>query len=385
VDHELLRRAFVKRFAMMCVLVGCVDSQSPAQSDLQEAATVCGVGPTVKGIDVSYYQGTIDWTAVAGDGVKYAQIRVSDGLNTIDTKFTTYWAQSRAAGVKHGAYQFFRPSQDAIAQADLLLNKIGTPMPDDLPPMLDVEATDGLAPAAVAAKVKAWIDHVTPVIGRAPIVYTGFYFWRDQVGALDETASPLWHAQYTSATCPNIAPPWTDWTFWQYSSTGTVAGISGNVDMDRFNGSEADLATFIGPAKPCGTIDAAGGVIDDGDACFTSGGPPASLRHVSNAGEGNSLIWTHTTSDATEANFAQWNLNFAAAGMYQLGVYTSAAFAQSKQAKYIVHAADGDHEVVIDQTAVDGWQSLGTFMFAQGGGQYVHLGDNTGEPLANNV
>src|SRR4051794_33695761 len=98
-DRELLGGVFVKSFAIMCVLVGCVDSVSssgPAESDIDQSATVCGTGPTVKGIDVSYYQGNINWTAVAGDGVKYAQIRVSDGLNTIDTKFTTYWAESRA-------------------------------------------------------------------------------------------------------------------------------------------------------------------------------------------------------------------------------------------------------------------------------------------------
>src|SRR6185436_19864854 len=130
---------------------------------------------------------------------------------------------------------------DAIEQADLLLAKMGTLEADDLPPVIDVEDNDGLGPAAVADQVQLWIDHVTAAIGKPPVIYTGFYFWRDQVGAPDFTSSPLWHAQYTSAECPNIAPPWADWAFWQYTSSGSVAGIPGNVDTNRFNGTIDDL------------------------------------------------------------------------------------------------------------------------------------------------
>jgi uncharacterized protein (TIGR03382 family) len=366
------------------ILFGCANRE-PASATLEQEATVCGDGPTVKGIDVSYYQGTIDWKAVAGDGVEYAFIRVSDGTTTIDPKFETYWAASRANGILHGAYQFFRPNQDPIAQANILLDKIGTPAPDDLPPVIDVEATGSLAPAEVAAKVKQWVDHVTAALGRAPIIYTGFYFWRDMVGAPDMTGSPLWHAQYTTAACPNIAPPWQKWSFWQYTSTGSVAGISGNVDTDRFNGTKQQLLDFIGPQKPCGSIPAEGGTIDNGDPCFTAGGPATGLRYVSDAGEGNTLIWTHTTANAMEQNFAQWNLTVAQAGRYKIEVSTPATYAQSKQAHYVVHVDGNDHDVTIDQTAADGFQSLGEFDVAQGGDQFIHIGDNTGEPEAGNV
>jgi GH25 family lysozyme M1 (1,4-beta-N-acetylmuramidase) len=375
--------------------VGCA-AESEVVSVAEQDATVCGVGPTVKGIDVSYYQGSINWTAVKGDGVKFAYIRASDGLNTIDSKFEANWSGSRAAGVKHGAYQFFRPSQDAIAQADLLLDKIGGQLAaDDLPPVIDVEASDGQSAAVITSKVKAWVAHVKAATGRDPVIYTGFYFWRDSVGAPDITTSPLWHAQYTTAACPNIAPPWTDWAIWQYSSSGTVAGISGNVDMNRWNGDEASLQAFLGPpnsgggggttTEPCGTIGAAGGVIDDGDKCFEGGGPEASMRKVSTAGEDGDLVWTHTTEDATEENYGTWNLNFAEAGRYRVEVYTDSSFAQSKQAKYLVQAGAAETDVVIDQTATSGWQALGEFDFEAGGDQWIHLADNTGEPLANNV
>jgi hypothetical protein len=131
---------------------------------------------------------------------------------------------------------------------------------------------------------------------------------------------------------------------------------------------------------PCGTIDATGGIIDNGDACFVDGGPATGLRSVTTAGYNDNLLWTHTTDDATEQNFAEWDFNFASAGRYRVEAYTAAAYAQSKQAGYVIHAGSADNNVTLDQTATDGWQSLGEFDFAQGANQYVHLGDNTGEP-----
>jgi uncharacterized membrane protein YgcG len=229
---------------------------------------------------------------------------------------------------------------------------------------------------------------VTAALGRPPIIYTGYYFWRDSVGSPDESASPLWHAQYTSAACPLIADTWSTWAFWQYTSSGSVAGIAGNVDVDRWNGDMASLTAFLGPPTPpapCASLPAAGGMIDDSDPCFESGGPSIGMRHVTDAGEGGGLVWTHTTAEAAEQNFGQWNLAFDAAGSYHVEVYTAAAYAQSKLADYVVHTADGDTSVTLDQTAADGWQALGDFTFEAGGDQFIHLADNTGEAEADNV
>jgi GH25 family lysozyme M1 (1,4-beta-N-acetylmuramidase) len=370
-------------------ICACAAPDPDALSQEELAATVCGKGPTVKGIDVSVYQGTINWASAKADGVRYAFVRVSDGTTVPDTKFAANWAGTKAEGILRGAYQFFRPSQDAIAQADMLLDAVGGEVAEgDLPPGIDVESDGGLEPAQVTAKVKTWIERVKGATGRDPIIYTGFYFWRDQVGAPDITTSPLWHAQYTTAECPNIAPPWADWAFWQYTSTGAVAGISGNVDINRFNGTFDDLMQLAGPGAPplaCDPIGAEGGIVDDGDPCFRAGGPAASLRHIADAGEGSDLIWTYATEDADEANFAQWNLDLVEGGRYKVEVSTPAAFAHSKQARYLVTAGGKKWAAVIDQTAVDGWQTLGELDFAAGAGQSVHVGDNTGEPLADKV
>ncbi|MBS1120418.1 MAG: Lyzozyme (1,4-beta-N-acetylmuramidase) [Deltaproteobacteria bacterium] len=373
-----------RAFALVFAGVGCTEPVATHLTTFDQEAT-CGTGPTVKGIDVSKYQGTIDWAAVKNDGVEFAFVRVSDGLTFIDAKFDANWTGSRAQGVLHGAYQFFRPEQDPIAQADLLLSRMGPLQVDDLPPVIDVEADGGLPPDQVAASVRIWVEHVTAAIGRAPIIYTGFYFWRSHVGTEDFTSSPLWHAQYSSAECPTIAPPWTDWAFWQYTSSGSVAGITGNVDTNRFNGTREQLMELTGTTRTCGMIDPSGGTIDDGDACFTPGGPQQYLRHVASVGEGADLMWTHTTDRADEDNFGQWNLVFAEPGRYQVEVSTPAAYAQSRQAHYVIHANGAEQDVAIDQTAVDGWQSLGEVDFAAGGDQFVHLSDNTGEPLASNT
>jgi len=212
-------------------------------------ARVCAAGTTTLGIDVSYYQGTINWTSVKNSGISYAFIRVSDGTGFHDPKFAANWAGTKAAGVIRGPYQFFRANQDVNAQADLMINSIINDYQlGDLPPVLDVEATNGMSAATIASRAKQWVARVKAAVGVEPIIYTGFYFWRDSVGNPSGFSSnPLWIAAYTSS-CPTIPSTWSRWTFWQYTDSGKVSGISGNVDMNRFNGSLDDLIVFAGGA-----------------------------------------------------------------------------------------------------------------------------------------
>lgn len=147
----------------------------------------------------------------------------------------------------------------------------------------------------------------------------------------------------------------------------------------------ADISLVEQPVGVCAAIGYAGAVIDDGDPCFEAGGPVASLRNISEAGKDGDLVWTHTTDDVDEGNFAQWHFDFEQAGRYRLEVFTDAAYAESKQAKYVVQASGASVEKVIDQTAASDWQSLGELDFARGGDQGLRLSDNTGEPLAGNV
>ncbi len=400
------------RLAIVVALVvgACAETGAPQEfSSVDQGATVCGSGPTVKGIDVSTYQGTIDWAKVKADGVEFAIIRVSDGLNSPDSKFAANWSGAKAAGIIRGAYQYFEPGQDPIAQADMLLAKIGTPMPDDLPPTIDVEATGGQTPAVVAARVKQWIDHVKAAVGKDPIVYTGFYFWRDSVGgarrssvgavpravhdggvpehrrAVDRLGVLAVHVvRHRSTASRAMSTPTAGMARWPSSRLHRHVGYHGHVrrrDLRRWRvpiscpGTAVPARCSIRPAARSTTVTRAS----------SREGPTDFMRHVSTAGEGGDLIWTHTTDSATEANYGQWNLFLSEAGRYKVEAYTSAAFAQSTQASYVIHAGATDLTQVLDQTAADGWQTLGEFDFAAGADQWIHLGDNTGEPGAGNI
>jgi len=199
----------------------------------------------VEGLDVSEWQGSIDWAAVRNSGRAFAFIRASDGLGHTDGTFASNWPSARAAGVTRGAYQYFRPSEDPVAQADLFLQLMGPPLPGDLPPALDVEITGGLAAPDLRAAVDAWSSRIGSALGRPPIVYASPGFWSQVGGGAD--ADPLWEADWTSG-CPSLPSSWSAWTFWQYSDAGSVEGISGTTDLDRFNGSLSSLRAFAAAA-----------------------------------------------------------------------------------------------------------------------------------------
>jgi lysozyme len=223
---------------------GSDDGSSGGKADGDSAPRVCPGDGTVLGVDVSYYQGVIDWTAAKGAGVQFAFVRVSDGTRLSDPKFAANWSATSAAGIAHGAYQFFRPDEDPVAQADLLIAAVGSYKTGDLPPVIDVETTGGVDAATLAQGVDTWLTKVSNGLGVTPIIYTGPSFWRSNLESVDDAADPLWVAEYTSQ-CPQVAGAWTTWSFWQYSQTGQLAGFSGAVDLDRFNGTVEELNTFI--------------------------------------------------------------------------------------------------------------------------------------------
>src|SRR5581483_4399637 len=109
---------------------------------------------TVTGIDVSTFQGTIDWPTAKRAGVAFGIARVSDGL-FLDDKFARNWQMLRSNGVVRGVYQFFRASKDPVKQADLLVDRVGKLQPGDLPPVLDAEEMDGVSPAVWRANMNA--------------------------------------------------------------------------------------------------------------------------------------------------------------------------------------------------------------------------------------
>lgn len=212
--------------------------------DATALATCTEYNATVSGIDVSKYQGVVDWPAVQKAGVSFAFIRVSDGLDSLDEHFAKNWTGAHAAGLLRGAYQYFRPSEDAAAQAALFLQAVRRLRPGDLPPVLDVETLDDLPAKDVVQQIRTWLSYVAKRTGRTPILYTNSSTWT-ALGAPDLGAYLLWMARW-EAQCPPPLSGFARWHFWQYDSDGRVDGIAGAVDLDWFNGTLEDLRLLAG-------------------------------------------------------------------------------------------------------------------------------------------
>jgi len=204
----------------------------------------------LEGIDVSHWQGTINWTKVAAAGKKFAIIKAtdgqvqSDGKLYIDPMYATNHAQAKAAGLWTGAYHYARPSTnagDAIAEADHFASVMNLGA-GDLIPALDLEDTGGMSISALQTWVTRFLDEVTLKIGVRPMIYTSPSFWKNKMGDTRKLADAgytvLWIAHWNVAAPTVPAENWGGhgWTFWQYTSDGSVSGITGRVDLDRFNG-----------------------------------------------------------------------------------------------------------------------------------------------------
>jgi lysozyme len=259
------------RLGFVLFVAACTTS-SPEVRAVQQDLTKCP-DMTVEGLDVYAGTGTIDWGKVATSGRGFAFIKATQGDYNTQATFATNWSDALAAGVKRSPYHFFDGTIDGIAQANAFLadlNTAGGLQVGDLPAMLDIECPTSSVEANAQAncehtgdsgwvdtatlnqRIFDWLDTVQAATGRAPIIYSyPSWFAAAKVTDAQLTNYPLFIASYNS--CATIPLPWTDATFWQYSATGTVPGVTGtgNVDVDRFFGSADDLSGFtIQPPAP---------------------------------------------------------------------------------------------------------------------------------------
>lgn len=207
----------------------------------------------LKGIDVSMYQPSIDWKAVASSGRTFAWAKATDGLGDPDPKFTkALWAQMKTAGIARGAYHFARPQKgrdprDEVREYLAVVKKAGGLHDGDLVPMLDIEAygpAGKLSARATLEWVRGFVDEMHHQIGRKPIIYTGS-FWRDAMGnPADDLGCKLWLAAYVSNPDQYLPTAWSQegWTIWQHSSKGNVPGVKNAAcDLDLLKGGSAAL------------------------------------------------------------------------------------------------------------------------------------------------
>ena len=222
-----------------------------------------GAATYAKGVDVSHYNGAIDWTQVATASYRFVFAKATEGSTLIDPTYSINRTGGKSLGLRVGAYHFARPAgatdpariANAITQADFLLT-VAQPQPGELPPALDLETKGTLSPAALQTWTDAWLAEIQARIGVNAVVYTSPNFWKTAIADSQTVAGGghrLWVAHWTTNAAPLV--PGTNWggfgwTFWQWSDCSHVPGFAHCVDGDRYNG--ADPSAVVIPPYPTG-------------------------------------------------------------------------------------------------------------------------------------
>ncbi len=214
-------------------------------------ATVGTAGPAAAaaplyGVDVSNWQGHVDWPAVRDSGHVFAFTKATEGVTFVD-RTLTYNRQSMAAVgmVLRGLYHFAHPDRNSAADEARHYLEAVSPLAQGEVPVLDLEVEGGPGAGPWAAE---WMNIVEAATGHTPILYSYAPYLSD-TPTQDLTRFPLWIAAWgaNNGGVPGRQPNtdrWDNWTFWQYTSKASVPGIEGDTDKSMFAGSGYDLAAL---------------------------------------------------------------------------------------------------------------------------------------------
>ncbi|MFF7753012.1 GH25 family lysozyme [Streptomyces sp. NPDC007971] len=218
-------------------------------------------GAAVRGLDVSAYQETVDWAAVAAGGASFAYVKATEGTTYISSRFSGQYDGAAQAGLIRGAYHFARPDKSSgAAQADYFVDHGGAWRPDGktLPGVLDVEPTPGLPtcygvdPGTTVRWIASFDGEYLRRTGRHPVINTNASWWSQCTGNSSAFAATnlLWIGSYTGTPHP-LPDGWSRYAIWQTSDSGPFPG-----DQDLFNGTARDLrnlarkGTYTPPPPP---------------------------------------------------------------------------------------------------------------------------------------
>lgn len=192
----------------------------------------------VHGIDVSHHQRDIDWDKVANQNIHFAFAKATEGMTHVDTLFCHNWEEMNRVGILRGAYHFYRPKFSSTLQAANFSEMVEIQY-GDLPPVLDVEVTDGIVGANLINGIQNWLTLVEQKTTMTPIIYTNQKFYNEHLtGCFPRNL--IWVARYNSLFNPHLVND-ADWKFWQYGNRGRLDGINGDVDFNVFNGTLLEL------------------------------------------------------------------------------------------------------------------------------------------------
>lgn len=192
------------------------------------------------GIDISEYQGVINWSKVHalynGFPIQFVFIRATVGCDRLDKRFETNWSGAHRKKIISGAYHYYRPNENSLEQADLFIKTVHL-RKGDLPPVLDIEKMpDNQSIERLKIGLKRWLEKVEAHYKVRPIIYSGEKYYTRFLKK-EFSKYPFWIANYNF----NREKIDSDWLFWQFSEKSTVSGIEGNVDANVFNGDLSQL------------------------------------------------------------------------------------------------------------------------------------------------
>jgi lysozyme len=202
----------------------------------------------VHGIDVSKWNGIIDWPRVKASGVSFVFIKATEGKDRIDSSFNMHWQGAKAAGLPYAPYHFYYFCSTADQQANWFINNVPKSAMM-LPPVLDVEwngesKTCRTRPdkAELLIELQRFLTRLENHYGKRPIIYTSVDFHRDiLVGQFKN-----YHFWLRSvAAHPRDVYSDRRWAFWQYTSTGVIPGIKGETDINVFAGSAKNWHNWV--------------------------------------------------------------------------------------------------------------------------------------------
>lgn len=207
-------------------------------------------GYKVHGIDVSKWQRRVDWARVkrmkvGGTSIKFAFIKATEGSWMKDPEFDINWDNARRQGITRGAYHFFLPNVSPKDQAVKFVRTVKLSS-GDLPPVVDVEAPNGMTKPQVRRYTKEFLDLLEKAYKVRPILYTNRDFYKQYFCDNEEFKGyRFWIAHYHVAdfNMPGKEP----WHFWQHSDRGNVNGINELVDFNVFNGDSVALRKLCLP------------------------------------------------------------------------------------------------------------------------------------------
>lgn len=218
----------MRRLLEIVLVLVCVTEGALAASTFPPSST-----PTMMGVDVSAWQGTIDWAKVRASGVEVAMIRASEGSDYVDPAFERNWAGAKASGIAVGCYHYLTAQTvaEAIAQADFFASVVSGKTPDCLL-ALDYGGGARLTDEQLTACASAFLARVEEKTGYHAMLYTDAWAAKARYGSA-LAAYPIWVANY-GVTLPEANGKWTSWVGFQYSDRGRISGVSGNIDLDHF-------------------------------------------------------------------------------------------------------------------------------------------------------